>query len=58
MSDHDNENRGPQLQAVAYTLGISAFVAASLRCYTRAFLVKSFGLDDWAMVAAFVSSCK
>ncbi|KAI9159065.1 hypothetical protein HJFPF1_07072 [Paramyrothecium foliicola] len=48
----DYENRGPELQAVCYTLVITAFVACVLRCYTRALIVKSFGFDDWCMLAA------
>lgn len=49
------ENRGPELQAVGYTLLTAATIAISLRCYTRVFLVKNFGFDDWCMLAAMVS---
>ena len=46
--------RGPELLG---TLGL--FLALStatilLRCYCRIFLVKSFGLDDWFAVLAWV----
>lgn len=50
------ENRGPELQAVAYTLMAAAIVATLLRCYTRLSIVKGFGFDDWCMVFALVSS--
>ncbi|KAK1986841.1 hypothetical protein LZ30DRAFT_240947 [Colletotrichum cereale] len=46
------ENRGPQLVAVGLTLVIAAFVAIVLRFYTRVFLVKNFGIDDWFMLGA------
>ncbi|KAI6782743.1 uncharacterized protein J7T54_000886 [Emericellopsis cladophorae] len=48
-------NRGPELQAVCYVLVVAAFVTTVLRCYTRVFLVKSFGFDDWCMVFALVT---
>jgi hypothetical protein len=48
------ENRGPELQAVGYTLVVAATVATVLRCYTRVYLVKCFGFDDWCMIFALV----
>lgn len=32
-----------------------ALVVVLARCYSRVFIVKSFGLDDWTMVLATVS---
>jgi hypothetical protein len=49
------ENRGPQLQAVDSLFLAMAVIATVLRCYTRIFLVKSFGRDDYFMVLATVS---
>lgn len=49
------DNRGPQLQAVCYTLVVTAFICTVLRCLTRTLIVKSFGFDDWCMLAALVS---
>lgn len=49
------ENRGPQLQAVAYTLLTTAVVSMLLRTYVRVMLVRNFGVDDWCMVAATIS---
>jgi ABC-type protease/lipase transport system fused ATPase/permease subunit len=43
------------MQAVSYTLLVAAVVAVLLRCYTRVYLVKCFGFDDWCMVFALVS---
>ncbi|KAG9251862.1 uncharacterized protein F5Z01DRAFT_253947 [Emericellopsis atlantica] len=48
-------NRGPELQAVCYTLVTAAIVATVLRCYTRVYLVKSFGFDDWCMIFALAT---
>jgi hypothetical protein len=48
------ENRGPALLGVNVAFCILAGVVVILRCYTRAVLVKAFGLDDWTMVLATV----
>lgn len=48
------ENRGPDLLGVNITFCVLAGVIVILRCYTRAVLVKAFGLDDWTMVLATV----
>lgn len=50
------DNRGPQLEAVAYTLVSVAFVSVCLRCYTRIFMVKNFGFDDWCMLLSLVGA--
>ena len=50
------EDRGSQLQAVVTTFVSTAVVATSLRCYTRAFVLKgAWGIEDWLMVLATVS---
>ncbi|KAH6885293.1 hypothetical protein B0T10DRAFT_92447 [Thelonectria olida] len=49
------ENRGPELQAVCYTLVVTAWISVVLRCYVRIRIVKNFGLDDWFMLAALTS---
>jgi hypothetical protein len=48
-------NRGPELQAVCYTLAVSSVIAVALRIYVRVRMVKNFGLDDWFMCSALVS---
>ncbi|CAG7565002.1 unnamed protein product [Fusarium equiseti] len=48
-------NRGPELQAVCYTLVVSSVIACGLRIYVRTRMVKNFGFDDWAMCAALVT---
>ncbi|RSL61736.1 hypothetical protein CEP54_006105 [Fusarium duplospermum] len=49
------ENRGPELQAVCYTLATAAVISTLLRCFVRVRLVKNFGFDDWCMCTALVS---
>ncbi|KAJ4324374.1 hypothetical protein N0V84_003935 [Fusarium piperis] len=49
------ENRGPELQAVCYTLASAAVISTLLRCFVRVRLVKNFGFDDWCMCTALCS---
>jgi len=48
------DNRGPLIAAVGILFLVLTWVAVSLRCYVRIFMIKSFGLDDWLSVAALV----
>jgi hypothetical protein len=48
------DNRGPSLEVVSAVFVALAFMTAVARFYTRAFIVRSFGTDDWAMVCALV----
>ncbi|KAM0343927.1 hypothetical protein ACHAPU_007981 [Fusarium lateritium] len=48
-------NRGPELQAVCYTLLVSSVLALGMRVYVRVRLVKSFGFDDWCMCCALIT---
>lgn len=48
--------RGPQVLGVAGLFLALTTIAVGLRCYTRAFISKSFGLDDWSALIAWV--CK
>lgn len=51
---HDHDNRGPQLLSVNIAFGIVAVITVLLRSYTRVFVVKAFGPDDWFMAVATV----
>ncbi|KAK6844008.1 hypothetical protein PG987_004868 [Apiospora arundinis] len=51
----DVPNRGPELQAVSIGLVSLAVTATALRCYTRTFILKAFGMDDAVMVFATIS---
>jgi hypothetical protein len=45
----------PTLIAQTGTMFGIALVVVFARCYSRIFIVKSFGYDDWTMVLAMVS---
>ncbi len=49
------ENRGPELAAVVILFLIVTWLIVSLRCLVRVRILKSFGRDDWFMVASLVS---
>lgn len=46
--------RGPQVLGVAGLFLALSSLTVILRCYCRAFVVKSFGLDDWFAVIAWL----
>lgn len=48
------ETRATQVNAVAYTMVIMSSIAILLRVYCRAWVIKSFGIDDWLAVIAQV----
>lgn len=50
------ETRGAELQRACIALYVVSGIAIGLRCYVRTQMIKHFGLDDWFMLTAFVSS--
>ncbi|PVH82384.1 hypothetical protein DL98DRAFT_388808, partial [Cadophora sp. DSE1049] len=46
--------RGPQVLGVAGLFLSLSTIAIALRCYCRALVVKSFGLDDWSALLAWI----
>lgn len=50
------DNRGPELLIVNIVFFVVSAIIVLLRCYTRAFVAKAFGKDDWLMVIATVSA--
>ncbi|RGP79539.1 integral membrane pth11 [Fusarium longipes] len=50
------ETRGPAIRTVTWLSVFLPFVLVSLRIYTRLFIRKVFGLDDWVIVLSLVSS--
>lgn len=46
--------RGPELLGTVGLFVALSTIAIILRCYTRIFIVKSFGLDDYTAAAAWV----
>jgi hypothetical protein len=47
-------DRGARIAGVAIALYTLSAVAVSVRCYVRVSLVRSFGYDDWLIVATLV----
>ena len=52
LSDH--RNRGPAIIAVDVSLAALASIVVLTRLYTRAFVTKFIGQDDWWMLVAWV----
>ena len=50
-----NENRGPMLVALVWTLAAVAIVTVILRVYSRLYPDKLLGKDDVAIMVALVS---
>ena len=50
------ETRGPSIEAVAIFFPILAAIFVALRTYTRLYVVRWFGVDDWVTVATLVVS--
>lgn len=48
------QDRGPELAGTCASLLALAIVAVSVRCYVRLTLTKSFGYDDWLILATLV----
>ena len=51
------QTRAPLYYDIAMPLAIIAVILATLRFYVRACLLKSFGRDDWLLVAAVIFLC-
>ena len=48
------QDRGPQVEAVAITFLILSWIAVSLRCYVKFYMLKLFKIDDWFAVLSLV----
>lgn len=48
------DNRGPELLGVNIAFSAITGSVVLLRCYTRAVIVKAFGVDDWLMIFSTV----
>ncbi|KAK8241537.1 hypothetical protein HDK77DRAFT_462505 [Phyllosticta capitalensis] len=47
-------DRSQQVLAINIVFFAMTWIAMSLRVYTRAYLIKSWGIDDWAMMSALL----
>lgn len=52
--DHslDHESRFPEICAILVVGSTLSTLCVTLRCYTRLFLIRRFGLDDAVMIGA------
>jgi hypothetical protein len=48
------EDRSQQVLAVALVFIILAWITVGLRVYVRAFMLRTFALDDWLIVVTLV----
>ena len=48
------EDRSTQVLAIGTTFFILAWIVVLLRVYVRAYMIKSWGVDDWAMMLALL----
>ena len=51
----DPTTAGPALNVIAILFMLLAYLFVGLRIYVRAWLLRSFGIDDWLMVICLVS---
>ena len=49
------EDRAPQLRAVAIFNCVLGVVTMALRIYARGIMARTWKVEDWLMLAAFVS---
>jgi len=49
------DDRSHEVLAVAILFLVTSWITVGLRVYVRAGMLKTFGSDDWAMVATLVS---
>jgi len=52
------DDLGPTILGVTVAFTSIAFIAVSLRCYSRIRLIKIFGVEDWFMVISMVRITK
>lgn len=51
-----HESRKSTIIAIVSSVLTVAFLLTSMRLYTRAVILRNFGIDDWACIFAFVST--
>lgn len=56
MWDYGDDNRGPELAAVALAMAAVSILAVSLRSYTMATILKRFLIEDWLAILTCVRS--
>lgn len=56
MWDYGDDNRGPEMAAVALVMTSLSVIAVALRCYTMIAILKRFLIEDWLAVLTCVST--
>jgi hypothetical protein len=56
MWDYGDDNRGPEMAAVALVMTSLSVIAVALRCYTMVAILKRFLVEDWLAVLTCVSN--
>jgi hypothetical protein len=50
------DDRHHEVLAVASFFLVLTWITVSMRCYVRATMANTWGIDDWYMIASLVSS--
>lgn len=56
MWDYGDDNRGPEMAAIALVMTSLSVIAVALRCYTMITILKRFLIEDWLAVLTCVST--
>lgn len=56
MWDYGDDNRGPEMAAIALVMTSLSVIAVTLRCYTMITILKRFLIEDWLAVLTCVSN--
>ncbi|KAK2597229.1 hypothetical protein N8I77_013090 [Diaporthe amygdali] len=57
MWDYGDDNRGPEMAAVALVMTSLSVIAVALRCYTMVAILKRFLIEDWLAVLTCLLQC-
>lgn len=58
MWDYGDDNRGPEMAAIALVMTSLSVIAVALRCYTMIAILKRFLVEDWLAVLTCVSTIR
>ncbi|KAL2291817.1 hypothetical protein FJTKL_11999 [Diaporthe vaccinii] len=57
MWDYGDDNRGPEMAAIALVMTSLSVIAVALRCYTMIAILKRFLVEDWLAVLTCLLQC-
>lgn len=58
MWDYGDDNRGPEMAAIALVMTSLSVIAVALRCFTMITILKRFLVEDWLAVLTCVSNLR